>query len=194
MTRRPLTAAQTVGPFFHPTMLRDDVPQHTLAAPGTVGQRVRVEGRVLDGAGAPAPDAVIELWQANSHGRYNHPADTRDLPLDPAFLGFARAGTDDEGRYWFDTVRPGRVPFPDGRLQAPHLCLTVFARGLLHHLLTRVYFDDDAANADDPILLLVPSKRRATLIARSEGSATVFQHDIILQGDSETVFLNPVAT
>lgn len=177
-------------------MLRDDVPQHMLAPPDTRGERIRIEGRVLDGEGAAVPDAVIEIWQANSHGRYHHPADTRTAPLDPGFTGFGRAGTDDEGRYWFETIKPGAVPFSGARMQAPHVCLTVFARGLLHHLLTRLYFEDEPANEIDPILLLVPEHRRGTLIARRiEGqSPTTYIHDIVLQGDGETVFLSPVAS
>jgi protocatechuate 3,4-dioxygenase, alpha subunit len=196
MSGSTLTAAQTVGPFFHPAMLREDMPQNSLAQPGISGERIHISGRVTDGEGAPVPDAVIEVWQANSHGRYNHPADTRDAPLEAGFTGFARAGTDVDGRYWFDTVKPGAVPFSGDRMQAPHICLTIFARGLLHHLLTRLYFEDEPANADDPILGIVPKERRGTMIARrvevKERATYVF--DIVLQGEGETVFLNPVVT
>ena len=104
MTARDLTPPQTIGPFFEPALLREDARRNVLVGPGTDGQRIRIEGQVLDGEGKPVPDAMVELWQANRHGSYNHPADGRDLPLDPAFTGFGRSGTDDEGRYWFETV------------------------------------------------------------------------------------------
>ena len=186
------TPSQTVGPFFHDALLRADCRRNILAEPGAAGRHIRIEGCVCDGDGAPVPDAVIEVWQANHHGRYNHPADTRDLPPDPLFLGFGRAGTDAEGRFWFETIKPGRVPFDGQRLQAPHICVAVFARGLLNHLPTRLYFEDESSNADDPILQLVPAERRVTLIAkRSErDTVLVYTFDIILQGPGETVFFN----
>lgn len=188
-----VTPSQTVGPFFHPSMLRDAVPQHVLTQAETQGERIRVEGRIIDGVGAPVPDALVELWQANAYGLYLHPADQRDLPVDPTFTGFARSNTEDNGRYWFDTIRPGLVPFDAERMQAPHICLTIFARGLLNHLLTRLYFEDEPGNAGDPILLLVPEDRRATLIATrwDESDIAVYNLDIVLQGDRQTVFLNP---
>jgi protocatechuate 3,4-dioxygenase, alpha subunit len=192
MSRLPLTPSQTVGPFFAPAMLRDDALCNVLAGPRTQGERIRIEGRVLDGDGAVVPDAVVELWQANAVGRYNHAADTRPLPLDPAFAGYGRAGTEEDGRFWFETVRPGRVPYADGRMQAPHIVVTVYARGLLNHAVTRLYFADEASNADDPLLALVPPARRATLIAAREqaGAVAMFRFDIVLQGAAETVFLN----
>ena len=185
-----VTPTQTVGPFFAPALLRD--VQNILVTDRTAGQRIRVEGRVLDGAGNVVPDAMIEIWQANSHGRFNHPRDTRDLPLDPEFGGFGRSGTDDAGVYWFETVKPGPVPFEGDRMQAPHLSVTVHARGMLNHAQTRLYFDDEAANAADPILALVPADRRDTLIARREEAdgKVVYRLDIILQGRGETVFFN----
>jgi protocatechuate 3,4-dioxygenase alpha subunit len=187
-----LTPSQTVGPFFHPALLREDCRRNVLAGPGTAGVRIRIEGRVIDGEAVPVPDALVEIWQANGHGRYNHPLDRRDLPLDPSFTGFGRSGTDDAGRYWFETVKPGSVPFDSGRSQAPHICVTVFARGLLNHLSTRLYFADEAANADDPILLGVPPERRATLLAErvETGGAPVYRFDIVLQGAGETAFFN----
>jgi protocatechuate 3,4-dioxygenase alpha subunit len=187
-----LTASQTVGPFFHDCLLREGAHLPTLVTPDTLGERIRVEGRVLDGDGLGVPDALIELWQANAYGRYAHPADTRDLPLDPAFSGYGRTGSDGEGCYWFETIRPGPVPFDGSTLQAPHLSLTIFARGLLNHLFTRLYFADEPANGSDPILLRVPAERRPTLIAdRSEqGTAIVYRLDIVLQGPAETVFFN----
>ncbi|HEY3079126.1 MAG TPA: protocatechuate 3,4-dioxygenase subunit alpha [Chloroflexota bacterium] len=184
--RPEVTPSQTVGPFFEPALLRDR--RAVLAGPGTEGERIRVEGRVLDGEGAPVPDALVEIWQANAHGRYHHPADGRDLPLDAAFAGFGRAGTDDDGRFLFETVRPGPVPFDDAVAQAPHLCVTVFARGLLNHLSTRLYFADDPRTADDPVLQRVPPARRPTLLARRDdaGGSVVYRWDVVLQGDPET--------
>ena len=187
-----LTASQTVGPFFHDCLLREGACINTLVTPTTAGERIRITGRVLDGAGAGVPDAMVEIWQANSYGRHNHPADTRDLPLEPDFIGFGRSGTDDEGRYWFETVKPGPVPFASTGLQAPHISIAVFARGLLNHLYTRLYFADEPANAADPILQLVPEARRPTLIARrsdADGVAT-YTFDLVLQGEGETVFFN----
>lgn len=185
-----LTPTQTVGPFFSPALLRD--PLNILTTDETAGERIMIEGRVLDGAGNVVPDALIEIWQANSHGRFNHPRDQRDLPLDPEFGGFGRSGTDDDGVYWFETIKPGPVPFEGDQLQAPHLSVTVHARGMLNHAQTRLYFEDEAANATDPILALVPADRRSTLIARRDETdgAVVYRLDIVLQGRDETVFFN----
>jgi protocatechuate 3,4-dioxygenase, alpha subunit len=185
-----VTPTQTIGPFFSPALLRD--PQNVLATDVTAGERIRIEGRILDGAGNVVPDALIEIWQANSHGRFNHPRDRRDLPLDPQFSGYGRSSTDDDGVYWFETIKPGPVPFEDAQMQAPHLSVTVHARGMLNHAQTRLYFEDEPANADDPILGLVPADRRSTLIARREeadGTVT-YRLDIVLQGRGETVFFN----
>jgi len=187
-----LTAAQTVGPFFHDALLREGAHIPTLVTPETLGERIRVEGRVRDGDGAGVPDALVEIWQANAAGRYHHPLDTRDLPLDPTFTGYGRTGTDAEGRFWFETVKPGPVPYDATTMQAPHICVAVFGRGLLNHLVTRLYFADDPATATDPILLRVPAERRSTLLARREiaGATTVYRIDIVLQGIGETVFFN----
>ena len=185
-----VTPTQTIGPFFSPALLRD--VWNVLTSDTTAGERIKVEGRVLDGAGAVVPDAMIEIWQANSYGRFNHPLDRRDLPLDPEFGGFGRSGTDDDGVYWFETIKPGPVPFDGDQTQAPHLSVTVHARGMLNHAQTRLYFEDEAANAADPILALVPADRRSTLIARREeadGTVT-YRLDIVLQGRGETVFFN----
>lgn len=185
-----LTPTQTVGPFFSPALLRD--PLNILTTDETAGERIMIEGRVLDGAGNVVPDALIEIWQANSHGRFNHPRDQRDLPLDPEFGGFGRSGTDDDGVYWFETIKPGPVPFEGDQLQAPHLSVMVHARGMLNHAQTRLYFEDEDANATDPILALVPADRRSTLIARRDETdgGVVYRLDIVLQGRDETVFFN----
>lgn len=192
MSTLPLTGSQTVGPFFSLGLLYAEAQRNILAGPQTAGERIRVEGRVLDGAGAPVPDAMIEIWQANAHGRYNHPADQNAAPLDPEFTGFGRCGTDEEGRYWFETIKPGRVAFNQESQQAPHLNVTVFARGLLNHLVTRLYFADEPANAEDVTLQCVPEERRATLLASREDRAgtSVYHFEIVLQGERETAFFN----
>jgi protocatechuate 3,4-dioxygenase alpha subunit len=194
MSTLPLTAAQTVGPFFSPSLLREDARRNVLVGPETAGERIRIEGRVLDGDGEPVPDALVEIWQANAHGRYNHPADEGSAPLDPSFSGFGRSGTEEEGRYWFDTVKPGAVPLHSGtqELQAPHIVVTVHSRGLLNHAVTRLYFADEPTTDSDPVLRQVPAERRSTLLARpaSGEDRTVYQFDIILQGADETVFFN----
>jgi protocatechuate 3,4-dioxygenase alpha subunit len=192
MSLSSLTSSQTVGPFFSPALLRKDAIRNVLTQPETIGERIRITGRVLDGDGIPIPDALIEIWQANAHGRYNHPTDKGPGMLDPSFLGFGRSGTDVDGTYWFETVKPGRVSFDGTRLQAPHICVTIFARGLLNHLVTRLYFADDPTNTLDPILASVPSNRQATLLAQREPDEVngTYRFDIVLQGANETVFFN----
>ena len=192
MSTLPLTSSQTVGPFFAPALLRRDAVRQVLVQPDTIGERIRIEGHVLDGDRLSVPDALVEIWQANAHGRYNHPADQGPALLDHSFLGFGRSGTENEGAYWFETIKPGSVPFDQRQWQAPHICVTVFARGLLNHLVTRLYFSDEPANPSDPILLRVPEHRRATLIAQrqQEGPSVVYRFDIVMQGEGETVFFN----
>jgi protocatechuate 3,4-dioxygenase alpha subunit len=153
------------------------------------GERVTIEGHVFDGDGKPVSDALIEVWQANGHGKYNHPEDHQSLPLEQGFRGFGRLPTNDAGQFRFTTIKPGGVPGPGGRMQAPHLAIMVFMRGLLKHLVTRLYFPDEPANADDPILYLVPEERRSTLIAKTRGQGAL-EWDIHLQGPEETVFFD----
>jgi protocatechuate 3,4-dioxygenase alpha subunit len=188
------SASQTVGPFFHDGLMRADAQRTLLVTPQSIGERIRITGHVYDGDGLGVPDALIEIWQANHYGRYNHPADQRDLPLDPSFQGFGRAATDAAGCFCFETIKPGRVPFDEQRSQAPHICVAVFARGLLNHLLTRLYFADEPANAEDPVLQLVPADRQATLLARRAASdrdgVATYDFEIVLQGVGETVFFN----
>ena len=149
---------------------------------------MRLRGTLLDGAGEPVPDGMVEIWQANAAGRYAHPADDRtELALEDGFLGFGRCGTVDGGRFEFVTVKPGRVPWPGGGLQAPHLEVGVFARGLLKHVVTRIYFpDEDEANAADPVLSRLDEAARATLVAVAEDDGLRF--DIRLQGPEHTTF------
>lgn len=190
MTRYPQTPAQTVGPFFHDGLLRlavDDLDPQQVA-----GRPIQVHGRVLDGDGAPIDDAMLEVWQPDGDGRYQHPLDPRRPEVPDGFLGFGRIPTADDGTYRFDTASPGPVPGPAGTTQAPHLNLLVFARGLLDLLSTRLYFPDLAsANAEDPVLSAVPESRRPTLIATAEAERdgrAVFRFDVVLRGPGETVF------
>jgi protocatechuate 3,4-dioxygenase alpha subunit len=183
------TPSQTIGPFFATALLHEG--WNDLTARGAAGQTIVIAGRVLDGDGAPVPDALLEIWQANAAGRYDHPDDGRNTPLDPQFSGFGRASTDEQGRFRFRTIKPGPVPSAGGALQAPHLNVSVFARGLLKRLVTRIYFPDEPLNAQDPVLTSLPeATRRATLIARPANgeSEPVLYFDIVLQGDNETVF------
>ena len=188
------TPSQTVGPYF--TMRLSAEGENVLTTPETEGQRIRIEGRVLDGNRKQIEDALVELWQANSLGRYHHPADDRsDPPLDPAFIGVGRCATDFKtGAYSFATIKPGPVPHPTGGMQAPHVSLTIQARGMLNPTFTRVYFDDQAAaNASDPVLRSVPDGRRSTLIAQrvdTDTSVPTYRFDIRYQGDDETVFFD----
>ena len=192
-----ITPSQTVGPFFKYGLTPsrqyawNDAFTANLVTPDASGDRIRVEGTVYDGDGAPVPDCMLEVWQADAQGRFSDPQDQRALP-NTAFRGFGRCGTDGEGRFSFDTIKPGSVPDPDGKPQAPHLLLAVFARGMLRHLYTRIYFDGEAANGSDPVLALVPADRRATLIAtRQPGNGgAVYKLDLRLQGGEETVFFD----
>jgi protocatechuate 3,4-dioxygenase alpha subunit len=192
-----ITPSQTVGPYFKYGLTPNgdydwnDAFTGSLITPDASGERIRVEGRVFDGEGQPVSDAMLEVWQADAQGRFADPQDKRALP-NAKFRGFGRCGTDANGAYLFDTIKPGSVPDPDGEPQAPHILLAVFARGMLRHFYTRIYFSDEAANAGDPVLALVPADRRATLIATREGGNgnAVYRLDLRLQGDGETVFFD----
>ena len=182
-----ITPSQTIGPFYFGTIINGY--RHDLAPPGVPGERIDIVLTLHDVQGAIVPDGLLEIWQANSAGRYNHPDDRRNLPLDPGFDGFGRASTDTSGCSHFSTVKPGRVPWPAGGMQAPHINISVFARGVLNRLATRLYFDGDPANGEDPVLNLVEPARRATLIARRDGSG-VWRLPIHLGGADETVFFD----
>lgn len=183
------TASQTVGPYFH-LELTEHGSLGQMAGEGARGQRIRLHCRVLDGDGVPVPDAMIELWQANAEGKYDHQEDTQAKQVDPAFHGFGRLPTRDDGTCTFDTIKPGRVPGMEGRLQAPHVNVSVFARGLLKQLTTRIYFAGDPANDEDMVLALVPQERRHTLMAQLDGADPSWRFEIRLCGDNETVFFN----
>jgi protocatechuate 3,4-dioxygenase, alpha subunit len=181
----PETPSQTIGPFFAVGLIWADGPD--VVPEGTPGA-VRIGGRVLDGAGGPVPDALVETWQADPEGRFAHPDDPRG-PGAGGFRGFGRCATDAEGRWAVRTLKPGPVPAPDGGTEAPHLDVSVFARGLLHRVVTRIYFPDEVdANAADPLLASIKDpSARARLVARAEGDQLRF--DIRLQGERETPFL-----
>ena len=181
------STSQTIGPYLRiglEWMVIED-----LAPQGVAGERLRIEGKVLDADGKPVNDAAVEIWQANSHGKYASPEDPQDKPVEQAFRGYGRSLTDDAGNFRFRTIKPGRVPGPDGKPQAPHLTVTIFMRGLLKQLQTRMYFPDDAANADDAVLKLVPAERRATLVAKTRSDG-VLEWNVMLQGKNETVFFD----
>jgi protocatechuate 3,4-dioxygenase alpha subunit len=180
------TPSQTIGPFFHDALLDRNYSE---LVPPDHPESIRIEGTVYDGACEVVPDAMVEIWQANRAGRYDQPADDRDdLSLDEDFSGFGRSGTDESGAFSFSTAKPGPVPGPDGQHQAPHVVVSVFARGLLKRLVTRIYFpDEEQANAVDPVLSSIEDQElRRTLIARDKGDSLRF--DIHLQGDRQTAF------
>ena len=185
------TPSQTVGPFY--SIGLTSRLMNVLVSEATQGQRIRIEGSVLDGDGNPVADAMVEIWQANAHGRYNHPDDKQEKPIDPSFTGWGRSGTDENYLFSFETIKPGPVPGADDTVQAPHINVAVFARGMLLHAYTRIYFADEPANARDPVLNLIKNKkRRRTLIAMpgTENGKTVYRFDIRLQGENETVFFD----
>ena len=208
------TPWQTVGPFFHyglpwrggADLIGDSDlgvwPQpesESGAAPNPSGNRgaiaglpIEIVGKVFDGAGEPVPDAMIEIWQANADGRYNSPADPRETAgLDANFIGFGRSPTTEEGAFHFRTILPGRTPGPGNGLQAAHIAIGVFGRGLLKRLVTRLYFEGEEGQDEDKVLALVPPERRATLIARKvQDAPATYRFDIHLQGAHETVFFD----
>jgi protocatechuate 3,4-dioxygenase alpha subunit len=190
------TASQTVGPYLHIGLSGLDCADLTADAPELAGQRIVIEGRVTDGRGDAVPDGMVEIWQANPAGRYRHPDDARELPLTAGFTGFGRVPTGPDGEFRFVTVKPGAVPAAEGRpgvMQAPHIMVSVFTRGLVKHVVTRMYFPDEvAANAADGVLALVPAERRGTLVARdaTNGTPGTLRWNIVLQGDGETVFFD----
>jgi protocatechuate 3,4-dioxygenase alpha subunit len=191
-----ITPSQTVGPYFKYGLTpgRDyqwnDAFSNDLVTPDVSGERIRIIGQVFDGDGKVVPDSMLEIWQADGQGRFADPLDTRALP-NAAFKGFGRCGTDANCVFSFHTVKPGSVPGPGAKPQAPHILLAVFARGMTQQAITRIYFEDESANVADPILTLVPGDRRTTLIARrDQGGVTAYRFDVHLQGDDETVFFD----
>ena len=200
-----ITPSQTVGPFFaygltpkgrcewdpNGSYSWKETIGDNLTTPDAAGQKIHIEGRVLDGDGVAITDAMIEIWQADSQGRYAHARGEQPRP-NAKFTGFGRSATDKTGVFGFDTIKPGAVPGPNGKPQAPHIVVCIFSRGMLRQIYTRLYFSDEAANASDPILSLVPADRRGTLIAHKEsgGDVPLYRFDIRVQGDNETVFFD----
>ncbi len=187
------SAWQTLGPFFDRQLIRagNDLTRRRPDAPEALGQVIEIEGQVRQEDALPVPGCLIELWQANAAGRYAHPADQSDRPLDPHFFGFGRALTDPDGRYRFRTIKPGPVPYRGNRWQAPHILFSVFAAGLLRRLVTRLYFEGEPANETDPILATIADPvARTTLIGRLDAAAPAprYLFDIVLRGEGETAF------
>jgi protocatechuate 3,4-dioxygenase alpha subunit len=189
------TPSQTVGPYLHLGLTQGkygirEIFSAAVADPGLTGTHILIEGRVLDGEANVVPDALIETWQADSEGRYAHPS-SKLQPASNSFRGFGRCPTAKDGTFHIATVKPGRVAGPDGSMQAPHINVSVLARGVLKRLFTRMYFAGDPANADDPILALVPAGRRDTLLAKPDPkNPNVYRFDIRLRGEGETVFFD----
>ena len=193
------TASNTIGPFFHHIMTPEDpdfvgITDNRMTGKSTKGERIKVEGRILDGDGKPLRAAMLEIWQANAAGRYNAPQDARnDVKLDKKFTGFGRVSAGNRGKFEFETIKPGAVPSSGNALQAPHINLTLFAAAIHSHLYTRLYFSDEAdANDIDPVLSFVGEKRRITLIAKRKNTkdGPVYRFDVKLGGDGETVFFD----
>ena len=202
-----ITPSQTVGPYFAyglaPHSRCQWSPDQTaydwketvganLITPDATGEKIRIEGRVTDGDRLPINDAMIEIWQADAQGRYASPTDKR-ARTNALFKGFGRSATGADGAYSFDTIKPGSVPGPNGKQQAPHIVVCIYSRGLLRQVYTRLYFSDEAeANSRDPVLNSVPSERRPTLVASREATpgAPVYRFNIHMQGDAETVFFD----
>jgi protocatechuate 3,4-dioxygenase alpha subunit len=191
--------SQTIGPFFHyglnpveANYPHTQIANHCLVSEQTQGERLSLTGRVFDGKGVVVEDALVEIWQANAAGRYRHPNDARSQrALDPHFQGFGRCGTgaSDDGRFVFKTIKPG----PDQPGNAPFISVTVFMRGLLNHVYTRVYFDDEVdANATDPVLSRTEAGRKVTLLAKccNTPDGLEYTFDIHMQGEQETVFFD----
>lgn len=190
--------SQTAGPYVHVGLtpnfcgIEGVYPEDlgsVMLTPGTEGERIALSGHVIDGSGAPVVDAVVEVWQADANGTFApDPAPVGTGA--PHFLGFGRQAVDERGRFRFETIKPGRVPGPDARLQAPHVTLWIVAPGINIGLHTRLYFGDETdANSEDPVLKQVPEERRKTLIAKIAGPGH-YAFDIRLQGEDETVFFD----
>ncbi|MGB7437182.1 MAG: protocatechuate 3,4-dioxygenase subunit alpha [Candidatus Acidiferrum sp.] len=184
------TPSQTVGPYFSIGFAW--LERRDLTGPSGVERRITIRGRVIDGAGEPVPDSVLEIWQADADGRYAHPEDAAERMTANHFFGFGRVPVNHDGKFEFITIKPGQVSGGDGKPQAPHLVVSVFMRGLLRRLVTRIYFPGEPSNESDAVLARVPPERRGTLIARRESSSDteILLWDVHLQGKDETVFFD----
>ncbi len=178
------TASQTVGPFFHNALIRDG--ENIMVSEQTRGELIWLRGQVFDGEGQPIPDAMLEIWQADAAGIFKHESDPQHAQADPNFAGFGRSGTDVNGAYWFRTIKPG------ARDTTPHINVRLFMRGLLIHLVTRIYFNDQTTNSSDPVLNALDPQRRKSLISSREDATdgTTYRFDIHMQGELETVFFD----
>jgi len=180
--------SQTVGPFFHFGLFHGG--ENSLVNDATQGQRIRIIGHVFDGDGIAIPDAMVEIWQADAQGYFNHPTDPNQGRADKQFRGFGRSDTVNDGIFSFETIKPGAVARQDDNLQAPHINVRVFSRGLLIHVDTRLYFAGESANDSDALLNSIDPARRHTLMAIlvDSGHVPTYRFDIHMQGDDETVF------
>jgi protocatechuate 3,4-dioxygenase alpha subunit len=182
------TPSQTVGPYlkigFLPLLI------DAIAPAGVPGERITIRGRMSDGDGKPINDGVLEIWQADAQGKYAHPEHGQKAIAANAFRGFGRVLTDGGGAFRFSTIKPGPVTGPDGKKQAPHLVVTVFMRGMLRHVITRMYFPDEPLNGTDPVLQRVPVDRRGTLIATAGSEKSTLEWNVVSQGPTETVFFD----
>lgn len=182
------TPSQTVGPYlrigFLPLLI------DAIAPAGVPGERIIIRGRMSDGDGKPVNDGVLEIWQADAQGKYAHPEDGQKTIAANPFRGFGRVLTDGGGAFRFTTIKPGPVAGPDGKQQAPHLVVTVFMRGMLRHLITRMYFPGEPLNETDPVLQRVPVDRRATLVATAGSEKSIIEWNVVSQGPAETVFFD----
>src|SRR4029453_4725632 len=193
-----ITPSQTIGPFAAPCLTPNEqgktnypwqqLINGNLVTPDAVGDRIRIEGKMFDGQGAPVDGILFEIWQADGQGRFAHPRDPRRT--NTSFKGFGRIESNLDGSFTFDAGKPGRVPGPNGTMQAPHIVVAIHMRGILSHLFTRIYFSDEASNVEDPILQLVPADRRDTLIAKRDPPGAVYRIEFRIQGDRETVFFD----
>jgi len=183
------TSSQTVGPFFQIELTTDEHCVRCIAGPNAKGERAWITFRVLDADGAPVDDALLEIWQADAQGKYNHPDDPHFGTSDEDWIGFGRLATGEDGSCVLETIKPGCIRH--NSIQAPHLTVAVFARGMLKQLYTRVYFAGDVTNEEDPILSLVPADRRDTLMAKPDSvRPRYWRFDVRLQGEQETVFFD----
>ena len=189
MSQFEQSPSQTIGPFFRNALIEMTADQNNLINENTAGQKIVITGLVMDGDNQPITDSMVEIWQADANGYFNHPADPNRAKADPAFSGHGRSEAVNGGRYTFTTIKPGIIP---GTV-TPYINLRVFARGMLIHAISRIYFSDEAENDNDEILNSVPAERRQTLIAQLDPAQPIptYRFDLNMQGENETVFFNP---
>jgi protocatechuate 3,4-dioxygenase, alpha subunit len=185
---RQATTSQTVGPYF--TIGLEPLNRTQIASPALTGERIAIQGQVVDGDGEPVPDALLETWQADAEGKYVDSDDRQGEAAKATFFGFGRIPTDENGRFRFTTIKPGPVPGPEGTTQAPHIVVSIFMRGLLTRLITRIYFFGDTRNEKDYVLNLIAPARRNTLMAKPTEDKSMLIWNVNLQGENETVFFD----